>query len=121
MSIWTTPSLNLSVAPATPTTTILFMTYPHPESQTLLYWKQEKSGVLEIAIHRFLNDLPLNDDLLSHLQTYCQHWADFDGWRVPFEQKEDLARMRSSIRDFKTVDDLQNWLDLALELGIDPL
>ncbi len=95
--------------------------YPHPESQTLLYWRNEQSGMLAIAVHRLFNRLPLHDDLINHLRTYCQHWADFDGWQVLPEQKEDLARLRSSVREIKTTEDLDAWLGSALELGIDPL
>ncbi len=97
------------------------MTYPHPESGQLLYWRYERSGVLEIAVQRFVNDLPLHSDLYAYLKDYFQHWADFDGWKVPSDQEKDLRRLRSTIHNATTVEELQSWLDLALDLGIDPL
>jgi hypothetical protein len=80
------------------------------------YWMNETSGVLRPAIERYLIDREhLTDSEIAALRAYFRQWmeGDFQGGVA------DLLRAKVDV--IKTTQDIEAWLWLAMEAGIDPL
>lgn len=98
------------------------------------YWPHEQTGVLPAAIDRYLNhtmnpeftDISMDD--LELVKAYFVYWVNAPCWERPFgrppdpENLEQLLSLRRSIEEMPaTIEGLQLWTKLAMNLGIDPL
>lgn len=87
----------------------------------LLYWMHETSGALAKYVQQLMNKEPLTEDAISGLKTYFAHWANYPYVIANNEHGHQLAQLREAIGEAQTKEDLLDWLDDAIKLGIDPL
>ena len=91
--------------------------------QTLLYWRNETSGKLaQVVCKWFQTDLELTPDERDIFSQYLRIWAFYEGFEEP--QPGQLAALRPSFDEMVTNGDrptISQWLEHALDIGIDPL
>ena len=80
------------------------------------YWMNETSGVLAPAVMAYLEGIPMNPLEIAAMRAYFRQWVQGD-----FRGGEDLEALRRGVDAIATREDIDAWLDAALELGIDPL
>jgi len=85
----------------------------------------ETSGRLESAVKAYFDPrAKLSQKQLEYLKAYIVHWADAPCYKAnPFAEIEDMAALHALIdagRAISSREDIDNWIDQALELGIDP-
>jgi hypothetical protein len=78
------------------------------------YWMNETSGVLRPAIERYLSGGPMTDEHVATMRAYLRQWIAADGWR-------DAGNLRWSVDGLTSHAAITQWLDRAIEIGIDPL
>jgi hypothetical protein len=77
------------------------------------YWMHETSGVLRPAVEAYLNREPLSEADIAAMRAYLRQWiAGFFGGAADLAGRIDKLTSREAIED---------WLDDATEIGIDPL
>jgi hypothetical protein len=88
------------------------------------YWPNETSGVLKPAMERYLNGA-LRDADVPVIRAYLRQWAGASVWdenpHLNANGVKELADLRSRVDAISTGLDIDRWLELALELGMDPL
>lgn len=87
---------------------MMVITIPH-------YWKYETSGVLRSAIETYLAGGDMSVEHIVTMRAYLRQWinGDWRGWRV--------AELRREVELLTNREEIEHWLDHALDLGIDPL
>jgi hypothetical protein len=76
------------------------------------YWMNETSGVLRPAVEAYLNREPMSEGEIAAMRAYLRQWiAGFFG-------AADLAGRVDKLTSREAIED---WLDDATEIGIDPL
>lgn len=89
------------------------------------FWMRETGGELRPAVERLIRgeDLSLRD--IALIRAYCCQWADATGWdRNPWASESDrmgLARLRELARVLINRESIEAWVQLAVDLGMDPL
>jgi hypothetical protein len=78
------------------------------------YWMNETTGVLAPAVRRFLRHEPLSPSDIDLLRRSLAQWMG-----LPFTGPH-IADLRALIPAISTRGDLEHWLDIALDAGIDP-
>lgn len=78
------------------------------------YWIHETSGVLRPVVMAYLEGGRLTERQIATLRAYLRQWIMADGW-------EDVDELRASIDSLTTREAIHDWLDRALDAGIDPL
>jgi hypothetical protein len=81
------------------------------------YWMHETSGVLRPAIVAYLNGEPLTDEHIAAIRHYLAQWIYAPG----YDGGEGVGRLRNTIGGLKSRQAIDQWLDRALQVGIDPL
>jgi hypothetical protein len=78
------------------------------------YWMNETGGALRPAIAAYLEGKPLDDEQIALIRDYLRQWiAALRGGAIgELKARVDKLVDRKSIRE---------WLDDALDAGIDPL
>jgi hypothetical protein len=78
------------------------------------YWMNETSGVLRPAVEAYLLGEPMSEGEIAAMRAYLRQWiAGFIGpGSIALERRVDDLTSREAIED---------WLDAATEIGIDPL
>ena len=80
------------------------------------YWMYETSGALRPAIVAYLKDEPLTDEHIAAIRHYLAQWIyapGFDG--------QGVGRLRDTLGGLKSRQAIDQWLDEAMDIGIDPL
>ena len=80
------------------------------------YWMHETSGVLRPVIEVYLGGGQLDEPQLAIMRSYLAQWMD-----SPWEPEDRIQVLRDQIGGLTSTDDVHQWLDDALDLGIDPL
>jgi hypothetical protein len=81
------------------------------------FWMNEKSGVLQPVVKKFLRGKRLTDYEISVMRVYLRQWIFAEGWYpCPL-----LKELRQTVPLISTNTALHVWLEKALEIGIDPL
>ena len=77
------------------------------------YWMNETTGVLRPVVERYLHGQILTAAEVAVMRAYLRQWiaADWPG----------VGKLRARIDTIVTHDDVDAWLDDALDRGIDPL
>ncbi len=87
------------------------------------YWRDEQSGVMQMAVMLFLSERgEMNPLQVEILRQYFQHWIDCPIWDANSDQ--DVERMNFLRFDIQTISDtarLHAWYRTAVDVGIDPL
>jgi len=90
------------------------------------YWMHETSGVLALAVRKYLES-PNKSTLaqLALLRMYFQQWVDSPVWdanpALDDESRADLERLRERCHGITNLADMKNWLREAVAMGMDPL
>jgi hypothetical protein len=79
------------------------------------YWMNETSGVLEPVVRKYLDGSLLSDSEVATMRAYLRQWIAGD-FRGP-----GIERLRRDVDAIRTHDDVNAWLGMAVEYGIDPL
>ena len=79
------------------------------------YWMYETSGVLRPAVEAYLNREPMSDADIAAMRAYLRQWiaAGFIG--------PDIGALQRRVDGLTDREAIEEWLDDAIELGIDPL
>lgn len=88
------------------------------------YWMHETSGVLVPAVERYLvGELRTAD--IPVIRAYLRQWVNATAWDDnPHHDAEDirqLADLRSRIDAISTRADIDAWINIATDMGMDPL
>lgn len=97
------------------------------------YWMHEETGILQQAVNAYflpyrtvmvIPSIELAEKPLLYLRSYLVHWADAPCYKNnPHATDEDLGRLKELIESAKRINsrkDIDEWLEQALEIGIDP-
>ena len=78
------------------------------------YWMNETSGVLRPAVEAYLNNEPMSEGEIAAMRAYLRQWIAgfFDAGAADLAGRVDKLTSREAV---------ENWLDDATEIGIDPL
>ena len=76
----------------------------------------ETSGVLRPAIEAYLRHEPMTPAQIAAMRAYLRQWIAAPAWLGPL-----VDDLRDGIDELRTRDDIEHWLDVADEAGIDPL
>jgi hypothetical protein len=79
------------------------------------YWTHETSGVLRPVIEDYLNGRPLTPRQIAAMRAYLRQWMQ-GPWQGPM-----IDVLRTQVEEITTRADIEDWLDRALDAGIDPL
>jgi hypothetical protein len=92
------------------------------------YWRDETSGVLAVAIKAYvdggLRRLTTADARVALVKQYCVHWVNAPCWEILREDREGLGALRGlreAAEHIVSTENIANWIDRALDLGLDPL
>lgn len=86
------------------------------EARTIIpgFWLNETGGSLQPAILRYLKGDALSRQDIALIRSYFRQWLrGFQGI--------DIDTLAKSIDDLSTRPQISDWLDRAIEIGIDPL
>jgi hypothetical protein len=86
------------------------------------YWRDETGGKLGPAVERYLKGKPLSGDDLRWLRAYCAQWINSSAWDLnPYGDGKELAALRESAKEIRSIQQLDRWFRDAFEIGMDPL
>jgi hypothetical protein len=94
----------------------------HPDAPK--YWMNETSGVLKPVIEKYLRGGELGPNELGIFRAYLRQWLESPVWNmgpVDAEGRDALNGLRKRISSIDSMDRLGDWLQAALDQGIDPL
>lgn len=92
----------------------------HPQAPK--YWMNETGGKLVPAIERYLKGTPADADDVNLIRAYLRQWIDSPVWNDGDDQaRDDLSELRRKVREIRTRLDIDQWLEAANDLAIDPL
>ena len=93
----------------------------HPQAPR--YWRYEIGGELRPAMERYLLNEPARPGDVSLIRAYLRQWIDSPVWDggVDGETRNALDGLRTRVHDLHNRLQVDMWLELALELGINPL
>jgi hypothetical protein len=78
------------------------------------YWMNETSGVLRPAVEAYLLGEPMSEAQIAAMRAYLRQWvAGFFG--------AGAADLASRVDKLTSREAIEDWLDDATEIGIDPL
>lgn len=80
------------------------------------YWMHETTGVLAPAVHAYLSAEPMTGEQIAALRAYLRQWIFAPVWRG-----DGIDELRSLIGTLTTRRAIEDWLDDAVALGINPL
>lgn len=88
------------------------------------YWMHEApGGPIVPAIQRYLNGEDAQPDDVGLIRAYLRQWIDSPVWAdgIDSDTRTSLDELRKKAREIQSRLDVDWWLGLALDLGIDPL
>jgi hypothetical protein len=80
------------------------------------YWMNETSGELRPVIENYLTGGHMTAREVAIMRVYLRLWMSSDHWRGPM-----IDPLRTQIDHIVDRDDIERWLDRAMNEGIDPL
>lgn len=91
----------------------------------LPYWKNETSGKLKNAILALMDTwtdkhYSLSPQELEMLKTYFALWIDYPSWDRT-GQEQQFEALSSQLKSVTSTQQLNQWLEDAMDIGIDPL
>lgn len=81
------------------------------------YWMRETTGVLRPAVEAYLRGENLTPEHVAAMRAYLRQWVAADAW----EGKVMLAQLRTLVDAISTEADIDAWIALASDNGMDPL
>jgi len=94
-----------------------------------LRWQEDETGILPTAVMMYFSAMvekwTLGRTQFALVRDYCDYYIHAPCWDAnPYHDAETrarLARLRAQVWDVKTQHELDVWIHLCLEEGIDPL
>lgn len=80
------------------------------------YWMHETTGVLRPAVLTYLSGEPMNVEQVAAMRAYLRQWIADPRWRGAR-----VPELRARIDFLVSREAIEEWLDIAMEEGIDPL
>jgi hypothetical protein len=81
------------------------------------YWRDETSEILSEVIHAYLEKHQLTAKQFAILKVYLNHWIFAPCW----SGEKELAQLRDRVTQLQSIEEVDQWLEMALDNGIDPL
>ena len=89
------------------------------------YWRNETGGALAPAIEAYLNQRPMCREDFQVIARYLTQWIDAPCWDneplLDEELKTELKLLRMRARLIRSRVEIDQWIEDAMGLGIDPL
>ena len=89
------------------------------------YWRNETGGQLVPAIERYLTNDELRNGDIPLIRAYLRQWINSSVWddnpHLDADGLRELADLRSSVETIATREDIDAWLKIAFDKGLDPL
>jgi len=92
------------------------MSAPFQPEGTPGYWMHETSGVLAPVVKAYLNGELLTVIDIGVMRAYLRQWIMAPGFIG-----EGTEALRRSVEQIQTQRDIDEWIEAAIEEGIDPL
>lgn len=101
-------------------------TLPHPESdEAPKYWLYETGGELAEAMRRYIGNEELSVRDLGLIRAYLRQWVDSPAWdanpAASDLSKRRLNRLRAKVFDAMTKERIDQCVEMAVDMGMDPL
>lgn len=81
------------------------------------FWMYETSGVLRPAVEAYLSHAPMTGEQIAAMRAYLRQWIDDPTWRGGSA----IDNLREAIDTLNSRGEIRAWLELADQIGIDPL
>lgn len=81
------------------------------------YWMHESTGILRPAVQHYLLNQPLTVADIAAMRAYLRQWISAPAWRGVGT----VEVLRISVDRLTSREAIDDWIELATELGIDPL
>lgn len=103
-----------------------FAKLPHPASpEAPKFWRFEQGSELKPAIFAYLEDKPLTVREIAVISSYLTQWIASPVWDLSpshdMYSRNTLLVLRATAPRLAEREDIDEWLMLAIEQGIDPL
>jgi hypothetical protein len=89
-----------------------------------LRWQDDMSGELSAAMLAFFEGKGLTSEQFNLVREYGEYYINAPCWdwnpHLTEEGKEELAQLRSYIKRAGTRGELNIWIAMCLDIGIDP-
>ena len=89
------------------------------------YWMYETSGVLRPAVEAYIRREPLGAEQIAAMRGYLRQWIGAEVWdhnpHATKDEREWLAYMRLRIDELTTRCAVDDWIEDAVGMGMDPL
>jgi len=79
------------------------------------YWMNETSGALRPAVEAYLYGDPMTDAQIAAVRAYLRQWIGAPAWAGPM-----IDVLRTSVERIVIRSDIDRWVRLAEQEGIDP-
>ena len=80
------------------------------------YWMHEASGGLRPAVVAYLHHEPLSEAEIGLIREYLREWSEHV-WSYGDKAVEPL---RAKVDGLTSIEAINEWIDEAVEIGIDP-
>lgn len=80
------------------------------------YWMHETTGELRPAVEAYLLKQPMTDRQIAAMLAYLLQWIDAPGFRGSI-----VDVLRTQVKEIRTRQDIDRWMERADACGIDPL
>jgi hypothetical protein len=80
------------------------------------YWMHETTGVLRPAVEAYLRSEPMEPAAIAAMRAYLRQWMAAPTWHG-----DGVELRRQAIDRLTSREAIDEWLELALDEGIDPL
>lgn len=80
------------------------------------YWMNETSGVLAPVVEKYLAGEELRGLEVGVMRVYLRQWVNTPAFLGP-----DVAELRRDVERIASTADVHDWLNRAMDAGIDPL
>lgn len=94
---------------------------PYLLTHPLPYWRNEVSGHLADAIETLVMGEPLESHERSLVAAYLKIWSDYPGWQTGDGRVDALRQNFDALVAQGTTETIWQWLNQAMDIGIDPL
>lgn len=89
------------------------------------YWMDETGGLLAPAVERYLTNDELRNGDIPLIRAYLRQWINSPAWddnpHLDADGIRELVDLRSSVETIGTREDIDGWLKIAIDKGLDPL
>jgi hypothetical protein len=82
-----------------------------------LYWMHETTCILRPVIEAYLHGRPMTPEQIATMRAYLRQWIMAPGWAAgPI-----IEHLRGMVDFLTTREEIDRWMGIAMDEGIDPL